>query len=82
MQFVRCRPDAAECQATECPADRVLCLGIVTFEQGVAWLTGSYSMAVRPIEQHPCVLRGKGSQIKYATRLLRALLHANIVYSI
>jgi hypothetical protein len=48
----------------------------VTFEQGVAWLTGSYSMAVRPIEEHPCVLRGKGSQIKYATRVLRALLHA------
>ena len=54
----------------------VLCLGIVTFEQGVAWLTGSYSMAVRPIEEHPCVLRGKGSQIKYATRVPRALLHA------
>jgi hypothetical protein len=33
-------------------------------------------MAVRPIEEHPCVLRGKGTQIKYATRLLRALLHA------
>jgi hypothetical protein len=33
-------------------------------------------MAVRPIEEHPGVLRGKGSQIKYATKLLRALLHA------
>ena len=33
-------------------------------------------MAVRPIEEHPCVLRGKGSQIKYATRWLRALLNA------
>ena len=54
----------------------VLCLGIVTFEQGVAWLTGSYSMAVRPIEEHPCVLRGKGNQISYATRWLRALFHA------
>ena len=58
------------------PCSEVLCLGILTFEQGVAWLTGSYSMAVRPIEEHPCVLRGKGTQIKYATRLLRALLHA------
>ena len=58
------------------PCSEVLCLGIVTFEQGVAWLTGSYSMAVRPIEEHPCVLRGKGSQIKYATRWPRALLHA------
>ena len=54
----------------------VLCLGIVTFEQGVASLTGSYSMAVRPIEEHPCVLRGKGTQIKYATEMLRALFHA------
>ena len=54
----------------------VLCLGIVTFEQGVAWPTGSYSMAVRPNEEHPCVLRGKGTQIKYATRVLRALFHA------
>ena len=58
------------------PCSEVLCLGIVTFEQGVAWLTGSYSMAVRPIEEHPCALRGKGTQIKYATRVLRALLHA------
>ena len=58
------------------PCSEVLCLGIVTFEQGVAWLTGSYSMAVRPIEEHPCVLRGKGTQIKYATRWPRALLHA------
>ena len=33
-------------------------------------------MAVRPIEEHPCVLRGKGSQIKYATRWLRAHLNA------
>ena len=33
-------------------------------------------MAVRPIEEHPCVLRGKGTQIKYATRYLRALFHA------
>ena len=54
----------------------VLCLGIVTFEQGVVSLTGSYSMAVRPIEEHPCVLRGKGTQIKYAISWLRALLHA------
>ena len=38
--------------------------------------TGSYSMAVRPIEEHPCVLRGKGTQIKYATKMFRALLHA------
>ena len=53
-----------------------MCLGIVTFEQGVASLTGSYSMAVRPIEEHPCVLRGKGTQIKYATEMLRALFHA------
>ena len=52
------------------------CLGILTFEQGVAWLTGSYSMAVRPIEKHPCALRGKGTQIKYASRWLRALFHA------
>ena len=49
---------------------------MVTFAQGVASLTGSYSMAVRPIEEHPCVLRGKGSQIKYATRWLRAHLNA------
>ena len=33
-------------------------------------------MAVRPIEEHPCLLRGKGTQIKYATELLRALFHA------
>ena len=33
-------------------------------------------MAVRPIEEHPCALRGKGTQIKYATKMLRALLHA------
>ena len=33
-------------------------------------------MAVRPIEEHPCVLRGKGTQIKYATKMLRALLNA------
>ena len=46
------------------PCSEVLCLGIVTFEQGVAWPTGSYSMAVRPIEEHPCALRGKGTQIK------------------
>ena len=59
-----------------CPCSEVLCLGIVTFEQGVAWPTGSYSMAVRPIEEHPCVLRGKGTQIKYATKMLRALFHA------
>ena len=63
-----------EAIATLC--SEVLCLGIVTFEQGVAWLAGSYSMAVRPIEEHPCVLRGKGTQIKYATRLLRAHFHA------
>ena len=56
-----------------------LCLGIVTFEQGAASLTGSYSMAVRPIEEHPCVLRGKGTQKKYATKLLRALLHAKAI---
>jgi hypothetical protein len=37
---------------------------------------GSYSMAVRPIVEHPCVLRGNGTQIKYATKVLRALLHA------
>ena len=66
ISFLSLRPSCSE----------VLCLGIVTFEQGVAWLTGSYSMAVRPIEEHPCVLRGKGSQIKYATRVPRALLHA------
>ena len=59
-----------------CTCSEVRCLGIVTFEQGVAWPTGSYSMAVRPIEEHPCVLRGKGTQIKYATKMLRALLHA------
>ena len=58
------------------PCSEVLCLGIVTFEQGVACLTGSYSMAVRPIEEHPCVLRGKGTQIKYATMWLRAQFHA------
>ena len=58
------------------PCSEVLCLGNVTFEQGVACLTGSYSMAVRPIEKHPCVLRGKGNQIKYATRWLRAQFHA------
>ena len=58
------------------PCSEVLCLGNVTFEQGVACLTGSYSMAVRPIEKHPCVVRGKGNQIKYATRWLRALFHA------
>ena len=58
------------------PCSEVLCLGKVTFEQGVACLTGSYSMAVRPIEEHPCVLRGKGNQIKYATRWLRARFHA------
>jgi len=58
------------------PCSEVLCLGILTFEQGVAWLTGSYSMAVRPIEEHPCVLRGKGTQIKYAIKMLRALLNA------
>ena len=48
------------------PCSEVLCLGIVTFEQGVAWLTGSYSMGLAP-EEHPCVLRGKGFQprIKY-----------------
>ena len=59
-----------------CPCSEVLCLGIVTFEQGVASPTGSYSMAVRPIEEHACALRGKGTQIKYATKMLRALLHA------
>jgi 5-enolpyruvylshikimate-3-phosphate synthase len=48
----------------------------VTFERGVAWLTGSDSMAVRPIEEHSCALRGKGSRIKYATRWPRAILHA------
>ena len=53
----------------------VRCLGIVTF-QGVACLTVSYSMAVRPIEEQPCGLRGKGTQIKYATRLLRDHFHA------
>ena len=47
-----------------------------TLKQGVALLTGSYSMAVRPIEEHQCVLRGKGTQIKYATKMLRALFHA------
>ena len=41
------------------PCSEVLCLGIVTFEQGVAWLTGSYSMAIRPIEEHPCDLDRK-----------------------
>ena len=58
------------------PCSEVLCLGKVTFEQGVACLTGSYSMAVRPIEERPCVLRGKGNQIRYATRWLRARFHA------
>ena len=58
------------------PCSEVLCLGILTFEQGVAWLTGSYSLAVRPIEEHPCALRGKGTQIKYAIGWLRALLNA------
>ena len=51
-------------------------LGNCDFWTGVAWQTVSYSMAVRPIEEHPCVLRGKGSQIKYATKFLRAHLHA------
>ena len=59
-----------------CTCSEVLCLGMVTFEQGVAWPTVSYSMAVRPIEEHPCGLRGKGSQIKYATKVLRGLFHA------
>ena len=59
-----------------CTCSEVLCLGMVTFEQGVAWPTVSYSMAVRPIEEYPCALRGKGSQIKYATKVLRDLLHA------
>jgi hypothetical protein len=27
----------------------------------VAWLTGSYSMAVMPSEEHPCVLTGNGN---------------------
>ena len=49
---------------------------IVTFEQGVDWLTGSYSMAVRPIEEHPRGLKENGTLIKYATRGLRALLQA------
>ena len=62
------------CFNTTC--SEVLCLGIVTFEQDVASLTGSYSMAVRPFEKHPCELGGKGTQIKYATKLLRALFHA------
>ena len=33
-------------------------------------------MAVRPNGDHPCVLRGKGTQIKYAIRFLRAHFHA------
>ena len=37
----------------------VLCLSFVTFEEGVAWLTGGYSMAVRPIEEHLCDLYRK-----------------------
>ena len=41
-------------------------LGYCDFWTGVAWQTGSYSMAVRPIGDHPCVLKGKGTQIKYA----------------
>ena len=41
----------------------VLCLGIVTFEQGVAWQTGSYSMAVRPVEEHPCDLNRKWNAV-------------------
>ena len=65
-----------EFQAIAALCLEVLCLGSVTFEQGVAWLTVSYSMAVRPIEEHPCALRGKGTQIKYASRWLRALFHA------
>jgi len=65
-----------EFQAIAALCSEVLCLGSVTFEQGVAWLTVSYSMAVRPIEEHPCALRGKGTQIKYASRWLRALFHA------
>ena len=68
-------PPTLQC-CLHCTCSEVLCLGIVTFEQGVAWQTGSYSMAVRPIEEHPCVLRGKGTQIKYATKMLKALLHA------
>ena len=43
------------------PCSEVLCLGIVTFEQGVAWPTGSYSMAVRPFQEHPCELTGNGN---------------------
>ena len=30
-----------------------------TFEQGVAWLTGSYSMAGMPVEEHLCDLYRK-----------------------
>ena len=44
-----------------CTCSEVLCLGIVTFEQGVAWPTGSYSMAVRPFQEHPCELTGNGN---------------------
>ena len=44
----------------EIDIDKVLCLGIVTFEQGVAWPTGSYSMAVRPFEEPPFHLTGNG----------------------
>jgi len=48
----------------------------VTFEQDVASLTGSYSMGVSPFEEQPCGLRGNGTRIKYATKVLRTLLHA------
>ena len=48
----------------------------MTFEQDVASLTGSYSMGVSPFEEQPCGLRGNGTRIKYATKVLRTLLHA------
>ena len=45
---------------------QVLCLGIVTFQglcivtfQGVAWPGGTYSMAIRPFEEHPHDLNRK-----------------------
>ena len=34
------------------------------------------SLGIVTFEEHPCVLRGKGSQVKYATMWLRALYHA------
>ena len=58
---------------------RSLRLGRVTFQKDVAWLTGSYSMAVRPLEEQRRVQKIENINQSYSMILIEIFVGPNLL---